>query len=227
MDHIFPTYNKTEKHHHYKRDKRGTLKKSSTKARRKTIRANMKFCVKILLKPQTPFRFVSCNILLSLVLVPHLVCSSGFREWHCHLQHLENSSTTQAGFTFKASWNSLSRPPCRHTTDTCLAKVAFCTCGGRFHNHFFYILAFKVRTTWLKLPSSAACWGWNLSPRFKYILYQLSLVGFLHCLSFSLKFFTSWQLRWVVSFQELTTIFTQLSIRQVSFLKLKIALRIW
>lgn len=144
-------------------------------------------------------------------------CTSSLQfriPWLWHLQHLENSSTVQAGFTFKASWNSLSRPPCLLTTDTCLALVAFLSCGGSFHNHFFIFLPSKWE------PHDRSCQALLLAGAGTYppcFLYQLSVVGFLHCLSFSLNLFTSWQLRWVVSFQEFTTIFTQLSIRQVSF----------
>lgn len=46
-----------------------------------------------------------------------------------------------------------------------LASVAFLSHKGRFCNPFF-VLDSKVRTTWSKLPNSAACWGWNMVPLF-------------------------------------------------------------
>jgi hypothetical protein len=60
------------------------------------------------------------------------------------------------GFTFTASHNGFSGLPCRNTPDTHLALVAFLSCRGRFCNPFNLSLI-------PKLPSSGACWGWNMS----------------------------------------------------------------
>jgi hypothetical protein len=35
---------------------------------------------------------------------------------------------------------------------------------GDSRTPFLLFLDYKTRTTWLKLPSSAACWGWNTAP---------------------------------------------------------------
>lgn len=44
------------------------------------------------------------------------------------------------GFTFTASQNDLSRPPCRDTPDTYLASAGFLSHGGRLHSLFLLSL---------------------------------------------------------------------------------------
>ena len=47
------------------------------------------------------------------------------------------------------------------------------------------------------LPSSAACWGWNLVSSFNYICTDFLLSMALHSISVSLISFHSWKLSWV------------------------------
>ena len=47
------------------------------------------------------------------------------------------------GFTFTVSNNGPSGPPCRDTSDTCLASVAFLTLRRRFYNPFLVSLTLK------------------------------------------------------------------------------------
>lgn len=96
-------------------------KKYSTKARLKTKRVNFKLCtstsdINTLFSSLTPFRFVDCNTLLSLGLVPHLVIRD---PWEVSQDSgISNSLAFPKHLTFTASHNGLSRPPCRSSPAT-------------------------------------------------------------------------------------------------------------
>lgn len=166
--------------------KEGTLKKHCTKARRKTIRESMKFWVKTLLRSWSPFRFVGCNILLSLVLVPHLVYSLGSQD-----SGIYNISRTPAQFRL-ASLSKL------HET-VFLGLHADIPLTHVWHQWLSLAVEEDSITTFLysclqsqnhmtEVAKLCCLMGLELIPRFKYILYQLSVVGYLHSLSFSPDF---------------------------------------
>lgn len=139
--------------------------------------------VKVLFRSPIPF--------LSLVLVPHPVCSLVGIPQLWNLQHLGVSKAIQASPS--QPHVMASRPPCR---DTCLTSVAFLGHGRRFHKQALScIFDSKARIALLKLASPTAWWNWNLDTSFNYIHTSFLLVAasFLPKLFFP---FTSWKLSW-------------------------------
>lgn len=81
------------------------------------------------------------------------------------------------GFTSTASsYRVLSGPPSEDTleTHTWPQWLSLATKGDSVTR--FCILDSKVRTTWSKLPSSAACWDWNMVHPLQLHLHQPSVV---------------------------------------------------
>lgn len=124
---------------------------------------------------------------------------------------------------FDLGWRSLSEPRFHshffmdHCMDTCRGSSTptalawtqhlFLASGGRAIPLYIVrtcsldFLDSKARTTWLKLPNSAACWP-ELGPLIHLHLRQLSLLdSFLHCLNFfnsllQVGTLTEWDLTW-------------------------------
>lgn len=80
---------------------------------------------------------------------------------------------------------SISGPLWRESTEIHMAPAIFLSCRGMCHSSFLVHWSHKVRSTWPKMLSSAACW--KCGPLIQLHVYQLSFVNdFLHSLSFTL-----------------------------------------
>lgn len=134
------------------------------------IKAN----VKALFRTPTPPSAVDGNMLLSLGLVPSPACGSPWQVHHSSgvPNALRSPVQSRGHLHTTASPGVHAGPP--------LASEANST-------PIFCILYSKVRTTWPKLSSSSADWGWNLNPSLNCIYISFaSLMGFLCCVSFPL-----------------------------------------
>lgn len=93
-------------------------------------------------------------------------------------------------FTFTASHSVLSRPPCRDTSDTCPASVAFNNHRERFYSPFLVSLTLEPepcsQSCHILLLAGAGTWP-PLKIAFSSAFY---FDGLLHCLSFSLILFS-------------------------------------
>lgn len=144
--------------HHRIYDQNVVVRKYWTKTK---CWANSRLCiavsdVKALFRSPTPFIFVDCNTLLALGLVPFPVSSLPWQVSHSSgisniLGSPKQSRLHLYSFTQWLLWASMQEHPW-HTP----GLSGFLSCRGRFCNPFNLSLI-------PKLPSSGACWGWNMS----------------------------------------------------------------
>lgn len=186
-------------HCHFKSEERSVVMTYWTKARPKTSRTNSEFCismsdVKALFIFPTPFSFVDCSTLLSLVLVLYLLCSSSPQMSHTSIitNILESPRQFRLHlhiFTQWLLWASM-QGHLWHTPG--LVGVSLATEGNSTTS--FCIPDSKAKTMWVKLPSSYPCWGWSLTLSFNYT--DINCWWLPSTLSFPLIFFHNWKLSW-------------------------------
>lgn len=121
------------------------MSKYWTKGRLKTSLANSKLWIfladiKALFKSPISFNFVDYSIHSFFGLVLISVSSFPFRHPMVIFSTMCLGLQSNAGFTFKASHNSLTESPCMKIPDTHLTSVVFLSEGGIFHQPFLIFL---------------------------------------------------------------------------------------
>lgn len=126
------------------------MSKYWTKGRLKTSLANSKLWIfladiKALFKSPVPFNFVDYSIHPFCGLVLISVSSSPFRHPMAIFSTMFLGLQSNAGFSFLASHNSFSGPPCMDIPDTYLASIVFLSDGGIFHQPFLLFLTLNPK----------------------------------------------------------------------------------
>ena len=92
--------------------------------------------VKVIFRSPMAFSFIDCNVILFLWLFQLLVPCFLVRYSVVLSSPTCWSFQCNLGFTFRASHNGLSGPPCRDAPEALLGLAALLSSGGRFHNPF-------------------------------------------------------------------------------------------
>lgn len=123
---------------------------------------------KALFRFPTPFSCAGYKTLLSLGLISFPVSSSVWLVSHnsdiCNILEYP----VKYSFSFIASLNGFSGPPCKDIPGTCQASMAFLELWMEIPQLLSLTLESKARTTRLELLSFDCC-DWNLFPLFNYI----------------------------------------------------------
>lgn len=173
-------------HYHSRRAEGEHSEKILGQIKSKTNWTDSKLCisrsgVKARFRSPTPFNFLDSNTLLSLGLVPSPVSSFPRQVFHDSGISSILESPRQSSSSHLHEMASLGL---RSGTPLTRVWPQWLSLGVEGNSTTLScILDSKIRTTWLKLPSSTAWWGWSLTPSFKYIFTSfLVFDGFLNSL---------------------------------------------